>query len=55
MGRVRTFGMAEMAGWFPVGQGREFVVQNQGTLEFAVNDSRPQDNAGQFQIDVVID
>lgn len=54
MGRVKRFGAGEFDGWFPVGEGTEITVQNQGVLEFAVNDNQPGDNAGSFQIDVTI-
>jgi len=54
MGRVRQFGAQELDGWFPIGEGREFVARSQGVLEFAVNDNRPGDNAGRFRIEVAI-
>jgi len=54
MGRIRQFGAQELDGWFPIGEGREFVARSQGVLEFAVNDNRPGDNAGRFRIEVAI-
>jgi hypothetical protein len=55
IGRVKAFGMPEFDGWFSVAEGTRFVVPNQGILEFAVNDNRPSDNAGAFQIEVTIE
>jgi len=55
MGRIRQFGMQELDGWFPVGEGGEIVAKTQGVLEFAVNDNRPGDNVGSFRIEVTID
>jgi len=54
MGRIKQFGAPELDGWFPIGEGREFVVRSQGVLEFAVNDNNPRDNAGRFRIEVII-
>lgn len=55
MGRVRQFGAQELDGWVPIGEGREFVARSQGVLEFAVNDNKPEDNAGRFRVEVTID
>lgn len=55
MGRIKQFGAQDLDGWFPIGEGRDFVVRSQGVLEFAVNDNKPGDNAGRFRIDVTID
>jgi hypothetical protein len=54
MGRVRQFGMQDLAGWVPIGEGKEFVVKTPGILEFAVNDNRPGDNVGRFRIEVTV-
>ncbi len=54
MGRVRTFGMSDIDGWFSVAEGRDIVVETPGVLEFAVNDNNPGDNAGAFRIEVAI-
>lgn len=54
IGRVRQFGAGEFDGWFPIGEGREFVARSQGVLEFAVNDNKPGDNGGRFRIEVTI-
>jgi hypothetical protein len=55
MGRIRGFGMADLDGWFAVGEGREIIARGAGVLEFAVNDNKPGDNAGSFRIEVTID
>jgi len=54
MGRIRRFGMPELDGWFPIGEGGELVVKTQGVLEFAVNHNKPGDNSGSFQIEVTV-
>jgi hypothetical protein len=54
MGRIRQFGMEDLEGWFPIGEGREVVVQTPGVLEFAVNDNRSEDNIGSFRVEVTI-
>lgn len=54
IGRIRLFGMQDLDGWFPVGEGREIVVNKAGVLEFAVNDNKPGDNTGNFRIEVTI-
>lgn len=54
MGRIRQFGAQDLDGWFPIGEGAEFVAPSQGVLEFAVNDSQPGDNSGSFRIEVTI-
>jgi hypothetical protein len=55
MGRIRKFGARDLDGWFPIGEGGEFVAQSQGVLEFAVNDNRPGDNSGSFRIELTIE
>ena len=52
--RIRRFGAENLDGWFPIGEGGEFVAKSQGVLEFAVNDNRPRDNSGNFRIEVSI-
>jgi hypothetical protein len=54
IGRVREFGMDDLDGWLAIGEGREFTVKKAGTLEFAVNDNRPGDNAGAFRVEVTV-
>lgn len=55
IGRIKQFGVEDLDGWFPIGEGREFVVRSQGVLEFGVNDNRPGDNSGSFRIEVTIE
>ncbi len=55
MARVRQFGMQDLDGWFPVGEGTEIVARSSGILKFAVNDNNPGDNAGSFRIEVAVD
>jgi len=52
---MAQLGMQDLNGWFPIGEGREFVVKAPGVLEFAVNDNQPGDNVGGFRIEVTID
>jgi hypothetical protein len=46
--------MDDLDGWLAIGEGREFTVKKTGTLEFAVNDNRPGDNAGAFRVEVTV-
>uniref|UniRef100_A0A832H2C6 Uncharacterized protein n=1 Tax=Oscillatoriales cyanobacterium SpSt-402 TaxID=2282168 RepID=A0A832H2C6_9CYAN len=55
MTRIRQPGMRALDGWVPVGDGGEMIAKSQGVLEFAVNDSQPGDNVGNFRIEVTID
>jgi len=54
MGRLRRSGMGALDGWMTVGEGGEMVAKTPGVLEFAVNDTNPGDNVGNFQIEVTI-
>ncbi|MGB3310501.1 MAG: hypothetical protein WBA86_12215 [Nodosilinea sp.] len=57
LGRIRQAGMGGLEGYFPVGEGwnggREIILNEQGFLEFLVNDNNPQDNRGEFCIEVI--
>jgi hypothetical protein len=55
IGRIKQPGAEDLEGWFPIAEGREFVVRSSGVLEFAVNDNRPGDNSGSFRIQVTIE
>lgn len=55
IGRIKQAGAGDLEGWFPIAEGREFVVRSPGVLEFAVNDNRPRDNSGSFRIQVTIE
>ncbi|MBD2311141.1 hypothetical protein H6G20_05535 [Desertifilum sp. FACHB-1129] len=55
MARIRRPGMRDLEGWMAIGEGGEFVAESQGVLEFGVNDSKSDDNTGNFRIEVTID
>lgn len=55
MARIRRSGMRPLDGWIAIGEGAELLVKSQGVLEFAVNDNKPEDNTGNFRIEVMID
>jgi len=55
MVRIRQPGMRALDGWMAIGEGGEMIAKSQGVLEFALNDSKPGDNAGNFRIEVTID
>ncbi len=55
MARIRQPGMRALDGWMAIGEGGELIAKAPGVLEFAVNDSQPGDNVGNFQIEVTVD
>ena len=56
MARIRLPGMRGLDGFFPIGEGwnggREATLSEPGVLEFLVNDNNPQDNRGEFCVEV---
>lgn len=51
IGRVRE---SSNSGWFLIGEGRTLTSQADGTLELDVNDTQPENNSGEFTVEVSI-